>query len=356
MVGLSGAARERLREEDAAGSTRAENGRSVIHLGSLTFALVLAFFAPALAAQAQQAEKIHRIGFLSFASAETYSVHVAAFRQGLRELGYLEGRDIVIQERYAAGNAVRLREQAVELVGLKVDIIVVHGGLAARAANEADRGIPVVLAVDADPVGTGLVVSLARPGGYITGLADFHGDLGPKRLGLLREAVPSARRVAVLWNPVTPSHPPQLKSLQATAPAVGVTVLPIEVRAPVDIDPAFAVMKKERIEAFMVLGDTMFSGRLRQIAERGLQNRLASIYTIRHFPDAGGLMSYGTDFNDLYRRAATYVDKIFKGAKPADLPIEQPTQFDLVINLKTAKQLGLTIPHSLMLQADLIRE
>lgn len=212
----------------------------MMHLG--VFALVYALLATALVGQAQPAERVYRIGYLSLASAEAYKGNVTAFRRGLQELGYSEGKDILVEERYAAGSTVRLREQAMELVGLKVNIFVVHGGLAARAANEAGRTIPVVFAVDADPVGTGLIASLARPGGNITGRSDFHGDLVPKRLALLREAVPWASRVAVLWNPITPSHPLQLTSLQRAAPAVGVTVLPVEVRAPGDIDRAFATM------------------------------------------------------------------------------------------------------------------
>lgn len=327
-----------------------------MHLGAITFSLVLALLATALVGQAQQTGSVHRIGYLSLASAEAYKGNVAAFRRGLQQLGYSEGKDILVEERYAAGSAVRLREQAVELVGLRVNIFVVHGGLAARAANEAGRTIPVVFAVDADPVGTGLIASLARPGGNITGLSDFHGDLSPKRLGLLREAVPWASRVAVLWNPITPSHPLQLKSLQRAASVVGATVLPVEVREPDDIDRAFATMRKERVGAFMILGDPMFSSHLKQIAERALQSKLASMYTLRQFADAGGLMSYGTDFDDLYRRAAAYVDKILKGARPADLPVEQPTKFDLVINRKTARALGLTISQSLLQQAASVIE
>jgi len=233
----------------------------------------------------------------------------------------------------------------------------VMGAPAAHAAKNATSVIPIVIGNAADPVGTGLVASLARPGGNITGLSDFNLGVVTKRLELLKEVVPSASRVAVLLNPANPTNPLQLKEIQAVAPALGVTLLPLEAKEPNDIDRAFAVMRNQQAGALIVFGDLMLFGtHQKRLAELALKSRLPAIWAQKENVDAGGLMSYGTNFDDLYRRAAGYVDKILKGAKPADLPVEQPTKFELVINLKTAKALGLTIPQSVMLRADQVIE
>ncbi len=314
--------------------------------------LVYGLLAGPLPVDAQQAGKVYRIGYLSRASAQAYRKQLAAFQQGLRDLGYVEGKNILIEERYAVGRKERLPELAAELVRLKVDIFVVQGGQTARAARQKSKVIPIVFAIAADPVGMGVVASFARPGGNVTGLSDFHGDLVTKRLELLKEVVPSASRVAVLWSPDTRTHVLQLKDLQAAAPALGVALLPLEVRGPEDFDRAFSAIRKDHPDALNVLGGPLNTRHLRQIADFALKSRLPAIYTIVKFPNFGGLMSYGTNFDALYRRAAYYVDRILKGTKPADLPVEVPTKFDLVINLKTAKQIGVEIPPSVLFRAD----
>jgi putative ABC transport system substrate-binding protein len=321
-------------------------------LGAVTGGLLAA----PLAIEAQQAGRIPRIGFLATPSAEFIKGRVAAFEQALRELGYVSGKSIVIEYRYADGRFERLPNLATELVRLRVDILVAVGAPAAHAAKNATSVIPIVIGNAADPVGTGLVASLARPGGNITGLSDFNLGVVTKRLELLKQVVPTASRVAVLLNPANPTNPPQLKEIQTVAPALGVTLLALEAKTSDDIAPAFAVMKSERPGALLVMGDLMFGTHQRWIAELALKSRLPTIWAMKENADAGGLMSYGTNFEDLSRRAATYVDKILKGAKPADLPVEQPTKFELVINLKTAKALGLTIPQSLLARADQVIE
>ncbi|MBI3061199.1 MAG: ABC transporter substrate-binding protein [Deltaproteobacteria bacterium] len=304
------------------------------------------------AVEAQQPKKVPRIGFLESGGAERTKSRLAAFEQGLRELGYVQGKNILIEQRYAAGQFEKLPELAAELVRLKVDVILAGGAPAAHAAKQATTTIPIVMGNAADPVGTGLVVSLARPGGNITGLSDFFAGVITKRLELLKEVVPSASRVAVLLNPTNPTNPLQLKMIQDIAPALGVTLLPLEAKKPEDIDRAFTAMKKERAEALIVMGDPMFGTYPRRIRELAVKGRLPAIHGGRGAVEAGGLMSYGTSFEDLYRRAATYVDKILKGTKPADLPVEQPTKFELVINLKAAKQIGLAIPPNVLARAD----
>jgi putative ABC transport system substrate-binding protein len=316
------------------------------------FALCALLFAIGFPAAAQQTKKVPRIGFLMSSSAERTKSRRAAFQQGLRELGYLEGKNIAIEQRYAAGKFEMLPELAAELVRLKVDLLVAEGAPAAHAAKNATSVIPIVMGNAADPVGTGLVASLARPGGNITGLSDFNLGVVTKRLELLKEVVPSASRVAVLLNPTNPTNPLQLKEIQAAAPALGATLLPLEAKEPDDIDRAFAAIRKERPGALIVIGDPMLGSNATRIAELAVKSRLPAIYGTQPNVDAGGLMSYGTNFDDLYHRAASYVDKILKGAKPADLPVEQPTKFELVINLKTAKQIGLTIPPNVLARAD----
>lgn len=318
-----------------------------MRLGALAFVLIL--LVPPTA-EAQPGGKVPRIGYLSLDSAEADKSRVAAFRQGLRELNYVEGKNIVIEYRYAAQQYERMLELAGQLVHLKVDVFVAYGYR--EVVKKVTGTIPVVLAVHSDPVGVGLVASLARPGGNITGLSDLHGGTVSKRLQLLKEVVPSTTRVAVLWNPTSTSAPPQLKDLQAAAPALGMTAFSLEVRVSDDVDRAFSVIGKERAGALLVIGEPILAGHRRRIAELAIKSRLPTIGTTRRWADAGFLIAYGTNFDDLWRRAATYVDKILKGANPGDLPIEQASKWDLVINLKTAKMLGITIPPSLMLRAD----
>lgn len=318
----------------------------------IIFLLVNAILASVQLAEAQQAKKIHRIGFLASSAGERLKSRLAAFQQRLRELGYVQGQNIIIELRSAEGKFERLPGLAAELVRLKVDILVAEGAPAAHAAKNATSVVPIVIGNAADPVGTGLVASLARPGGNITGLSDFNLGVVTKRLELLKEVVPSASRVAVLLNPANPTNPLQLKEIQAVAPALGVTLLPLEVKGADDIDRAFTAVTKERPGALIVIGDPMIGSHQGRISELVVKNRLPAIYSSRLSTDAGGLMSYGTNFDDLYHRAAIYVDKILRGAKPADLPVEQPTKFEFIINLKTAKQIGLTIPQSVLYRAD----
>jgi len=301
---------------------------------------------------AQQPQKIPRLGYLSYGSVEIDKSLLAAFQQGLRELGYLEGKNIVIEQRYAAGQSDKLPELVAEFVRVKADVIVVTGDPAAHAAKKATTAIPIVIVTSPDPVGTGLIASLAHPGGNVTGLSDFHGGVVTKRLELLKDVAPLASRIAVLLNPANPSNPIQLKDIQAAASAFRVTLISLEVKGPDDIDPAFTTVVKERAGALLVLGDRLFATHQSQIIKFAVKNRLPTIYSQRLYVEAGGLMSYGANFTDQYRRAAIYVDKILKGAKPADLPVEQPRKFELVINLKAAKQIGLTIPPTVLARAD----
>ena len=320
-------------------------------LGLIVIVALIIVVAP-LTAAAQPAQPIPRLGFLASASADVTKSVLAALQHGLRALGYVEGQNILIERRYAAGDFARLPDLAGELVRLHVDVIVTEGAPAAHAAQQRTTTIPIVIGNAGDPVGMGLVASLARPGGNITGLSQMSPELMGKRLELLKEMVPSASRVAVLFNPANPTSPLQVQEFQATAPALGVTLLPFEAQAANEIDRAFTAMHQERVEALIVVGDPMFGTHQSRVVELTAQARLPAIYNLRGFVDAGGLMSYGTHFEDLYRRAATYVDKILKGTKPADLPIEQPTKFALIINLKTAQALGIMMPPSLLLLAD----
>ena len=314
----------------------------------LAVALML-ILAP-LVGEAQPAGKVSRIGYLSLLSAEGDKSRVVAFQQGLRELGYVEGKNILVEQRYAAGRVERLQELAAELVRLKVDVLVQYGRL--DLVKSVAGTTPMVFPVHADPVGVGHVASLARPGGNITGLSDQHGDTASKRLELLKEVVPSMSRVAVLWNPTAPITLPQLKSLQAATSALRVTILPLEVKGSDDLNRAFSVIGKERPGGVFIIGDAILGGLARQIAESAVKRRLPTIGTTRQFADAGLLIAYGANFEDLWRRAAIYVDKILKGANPGDLPIEQASKWDLVVNLKTAKALGLTIPRAILVRAD----
>ena len=317
---------------------------------------VMAVASPS-AAEAQQAQKVWRVGYLSVVSVETDRGWVTAFRDGLRELGYREGRNIAFEQRHAAHELERLPTLAADLVRFNADVIVANGTPAILAARNAHKDLPIVITVNADPVGAGLVASLARPGGNITGNADGHADLGPKRLDLLKAAVPSTSHVAVVWNPATPQAVRQFENVQAAAPALRVVILPVTVTRPSDIEDVFVNIQAARANAMFIIPDQSWSqGHEKRIAALAIKYRLPASGTTREYAASGMLMSYGADFHHLWRRAATYVDKILKGAKPADLPIEQPNKFELVINLKTAKALGLTIPPSLLLRADQVIE
>jgi len=307
-----------------------------------------------LAAEAQQAAKVARIGYLAPNLAASPHNH-EAFRQGLRDLGYVEGRNLVIEYRDAEGKLERLPALAAELVALKVDVIVAPNTPAAVPAKQATKTIPIVFAVAGDPVGSGLVTSLARPGGNVTGLSNLALELVGKCLELLTRAVPGVSRIAVLWHPgVFPERTEKdlLKGAEVAARALGVRLQFVEARGPADFNRAFSDMTRARAGALTVLPSNMFISERRRLVDLAAKNRLPAVYPWKEFVDAGGLMAYGPNYDDLFRRAATYVDKILRGAKPGDLPVEQPTKFELVINLKTAKALGLTIPRSLLLNAD----
>jgi putative ABC transport system substrate-binding protein len=276
-----------------------------------------------------------------------------AFRQGLRELGWVEGQNIVIDYRFAEGRFDRLPDLAAELVRLKVDIIVAVPTPAAVAAKNATGTMPIVAISVGDPVGIGLIASLARPGGNVTGSSYSVGlEIGGKQLELLKETVPKVRRVAILSNPGNPGQPLSIRELNVAARSLGVQLQLLEARGPNEFDGAFAAMATERVGALLVVADSLFVLHRSRLADLAARSRLPAVYGSRDTVEAGGLMSYGPSLRDLYRRSATYVDKILKGAKPGDLPVEQPTKFELVINLKTAKALGLTIPQSLLQRAD----
>jgi ABC-type uncharacterized transport system substrate-binding protein len=305
-----------------------------------------------LAAEAQQAAKIARIGFLTNNPASNPHLN-EAFRQGLRDLGYIEGRNVVIEYRDAEGKPERFPALAAELVALNVDIIVAPSTVAALAAKQATRTLPIVSV--AIPVTSGLVTSLARPGGNVTGLAFFSPELVSKCLEQLKQAVPGVSRVAVLWQPGVVGERTEkdmLKGAEVAAPALGVRLQFVEARGLEDFDRAFSEMTRARAGALTVLPSNMFIGERRRLVDLAAKNGLPAVYPWREFVVAGGLMSYGLNVADLFRRAATYVDRILKGTKPADLPVEQPTKFELVLNLKTAKALGLTIPQSVLGRAD----
>jgi putative ABC transport system substrate-binding protein len=327
---------------------------SVMERRAFIGALVSGLLAAPLGAGAQQPGKISRIGFLSPTSASDPRVQgfLEAFRHGLRELGYVDGRNVAIESRWAEGKYERLPALAAELVGLKVDVIVTYAVPGIRAAKEATNTLPIVMAVVVDPVATGLVASLARPGGNITGLSSMAPELTGKQLEMLKEVVPKASRVAVLSNPANPGTVPQLRAAEVAARTLGVRLQALEVRSPSEFDNAFAAMTKQRAHALIVLVDTMFNEHRTRVVKLAAASRLPAVYGLSEIAAAGGLISYSASTRDLFRRSATYVDRILKGAKPADLSIEQPTKFELVINLKTAKALDLTIPPSLLVRAD----
>lgn len=318
--------------------------------------LAFAVISVPLTSEAQTPDMV-RIGFLDGGSPTPESARLLdAFRQGLGQFGYRDGRNLAIEYRWAEGRYELLPGLATELVQRRVRVIVVGIAQAARAAKEATTSIPVVMVAVDDPVGFGLVQSLARPGGNVTGLSTLSPELAAKQLELLTEAAPKISRVAVLWNAANPVEVRLWRARQAAARVLGLTLVPVEVRSPDGFPTAFSVMAKERPSALHVHGDPLMLSHRRQIVEYAEKNRLPMISNVTEFAEEGGLMSYGAPLPDLFRRAATYVDKILKGAKPADLPIEQPTKFELVVNLRTARALGLAIPPSLLLRADQIIE
>jgi len=303
-------------------------------------------------AEAQQPARIGRITYLSGTSSSANSARVEAFRQGLHELGYVEGKNIVIEWRYAEGKLDRLPELAEEQVRLKVDVIVSTGPGPTRSAKRATVTIPIVMAFDDDPVGSGFVANLARPGGNVTGLSNLAPEISGKRLELLKEIVPRLTRVAFLGDVTRPSTAQSLTEMNLAADAVRVQLQYHEVQGPKDIEIAFRAANKDRADALLVLSSGMLLSQRRQIINLAIKDRLPTIYPQSEFVEDGGLMFYGASVTDLFRRAATYVDKILKGAKPADLPVEQPTRFELVTNLKAAKQIGLAIPPNVLARAD----
>jgi ABC-type uncharacterized transport system substrate-binding protein len=310
-----------------------------------------------LAAGGQQPGKVYRVGILTNKASDPAEVRLwQAFRSGLRERDWIEGQNILIEFRAAEGNTARLPQLAADLVRLKVDLIVARSSIWVQAAKEATSSIPIVFLSHADPVGTGHVTSLAKPGKNITGLAVLMTDLAPKELELLISAVPVAKRIAVLWNPDTPSHTLALKAVEEAGRTLRVQLQAVGARTEAELEGAFGTMARARAQAVLVLGAAAFLAERQRVAELAIKHRLPTMSNLKEVVEAGGLMSYGPDWDELYRRGAVYVDKILKGAKPGDLPVEQATKFELVINRKTAKALGLTIPPSLLARADHVIE
>jgi putative tryptophan/tyrosine transport system substrate-binding protein len=315
-------------------------------------ALCSLLLAPCSAVEAQQRTKIPRIGFLSNNRLATVSPWNEAFRQGLRELGYVEGKSIVIEYRFSEGQLDRLPAMVAELVRLEVDVIVTGGPSSTRIAKRATATIPIVMATDPDPVGNGFITSLARPGGNITGLSTVAREISGKQLEILKETFPKLSRLAVFGTSTTPGTSETLRETESAAGAFGVRLQYLAIRAAKDIEGAFRAAGHERADAVLLLGSAVLNSRQTEISELAVKSRLPAIYGRPEFVEAGGLMSYGVSFVDLHRRVATYVDKILKGAKPADLPVEQPKKFELIINLKTANQIGITIPPNVLSRAD----
>jgi putative tryptophan/tyrosine transport system substrate-binding protein len=318
----------------------------------LSILVVVVQIAGGVMARAQQTRKIPRIGYLYVAFPSTSPARTEAFREGLRELGYVEGKNIVIEYRYAEGKRDRLPALAAELVRLKVDVIVSGGAQTTRSAKQATITIPIVMAADSDPVGNGFVASLARPGGNITGLSTLAPELSGKRIEVLKETVPRLSRLAVLGTSTEPGNALSLRETELTAGAFGVQIQYLEVPDPKDIGTAFHAASRGRANAILVLPGTVLNSRRRQIVDLAVTSRLPAIYYAPEWVEDGGLISYGVNFNDLFRRAATYVDKILKGRTPADLPVEQPMKFEFVVNLKAAKQIGLTVPPDVLARAN----
>jgi putative ABC transport system substrate-binding protein len=310
----------------------------------------------ALTAHAQGADRLPLIGFLGNSTATLEANLIGPFRDGLRDLGYVEGQNILIEYRWAEGKYERFPALIAELIALKVDVIVTAGTPASLAVKKATTSVPLVMIAVGDPVGTGLVASLARPGGNATGVTSISPELEGKRLELLREVFPGVSRIAVLWNPVSPFQVVAEKEVQAAAGVLRIPVLSLGVRAAEELDNAFAAILREQANALLVLADRLFLHNRERIMEFAAKNRLPGVHAYRELVEAGGLMSYGPSYADLHRRAATYVDKILKGARPSDLPVERPTKFELVVNLKAAKALGIDIPQSVLLRADEVIE
>jgi putative ABC transport system substrate-binding protein len=325
---------------------------------ALMLALATVFVVKPFTVEAQPAARVWRIGYLALGlrpvpgSNPTFD----AFLQGLRDLGYVEGRNLALNIRYAEGRNERFPALAAELVSLKVDVIVAESTPAAIAAKQASSTVPIVMLAVGDPVGAKLVDSLARPRGNVTGLSLVAPELSAKRLDLFKQTLPKVSRVSVLWNSANVGMRLRVQQTEIAAQALGVTLQSVTVQSPDDFDTVFVAMGKDRPESLLVMADTVTATNTKRIVEFAATNRVPAIYEARGFVDAGGLMSYGLDFLDHYRRATFYVDRILKGAKPADLPVEQPTKFELIINAKTAKALGLTIPQSLLLRADQVIE
>ncbi len=318
--------------------------------GFLAIALTFAF--AGAVALAQQPVRIPRIGILVVASASSTLLRVEALRQRLRELGYVEGKNIVIEYRYAEGKRERLPDLAAELVRLKVDVIVASAPAAILAAKKASPTMPIVFGVASDPVGDGLVSSLARPGGNITGLSLMSPDLDGKRLELLKEAFPKVARVAFLWQPGSVRGNLNITGMEAAAKALGLKLQSLEVRGLADFESAFARAKRDGAQALITITGSLINTQQRQVLDFAAKNRLPAMYPTSEFVEAGGLMSYAPNIADLYRRAADFVDKILKGTKPADIPVEQPMKFEFIINLNAAKQIGVTIPPNVLVRAD----
>jgi putative ABC transport system substrate-binding protein len=318
----------------------------------LSILVVAVQLAVGVIAEAQQPKKVFRIGILSSGSPSSSKEVVEPLQQGLRDLGYIEGQNITIEHRYADGMAERLPNLAAELVQLKVDIIVVSGSPSTQAAMNATKTIPIVMTNANDPVGIGLVASLAHPGGNVTGQSNVGSDLGGKQLELLKEASPKVSRVAVLSDSAIPGNVLWLGEMKVAAETLRITLQPVDVHRPDDFERAFSAIKKAHASALSALRNNVNNNYRARIVDFAAKSRLPAMYPDREYVEVGGLMSYGPNFTDLLRRAATYVDKILKGAKPADIPVEQPTKFEFVINLKTAKQIGLNIPQSVLYRAD----
>jgi len=320
------------------------------------FALVVGTLMAPCVSSAQQTTKLWRIGVLETIPAGANAANLAALRQGLRERGYVEGQNLLIEYRSSDGRDERFGALAAELVRMRVDLIVARGSPASLAAKDATQTIPIVMARTGDPVGSGLVSNLARPGGNITGLSSQSVDTEAKRLELLRELMPALARIAALSNMSTPNSPPQWKEIKNAAHALGIEAQLLDVRRVQDLEPAIDAARQQRADALVVGQDGLLQSHRTLIAELAATRRLPAIYRSMEFIDAGGLIAYGPHYPDLYRRTAIYVDKIFKGAKPGDLPLEQPTKFELAINVNTARALGLSIPQNLLLRADQLIE
>ncbi len=319
---------------------------------ALLVVLLLTSLGAARSSHAQPTPRTPRVGILGDTSGPQWT----AFRDGMRERGWIEGQSLELAWRWSEGTTDRLPALAAELVQLKVDVIVTEGGPATRAAKKATATIPIVMTIVADPVGTGLVASLARPGGNVTGSSSPSPQLTAKQIELLKEAVPRLSRLSVLWNPTSPAHPVALKEIEAAAAALRVSVQRVEARTAEELESAFAAITQQRPHGLLVLATPIFDAQQRRIADFAARSRLPAVFNKPLFAEAGGLMAYGARYADFFRHAATYVDKILNGAKPADLPVEQPARFELIINLRTAKALGLTIPPSLLLRADRVIE